>query len=162
MVVEIPAGSNKKFEYDYETNTFPVDIKDGYERVIDFLPYLGNYGFIPSTVMDTSRGGDGDAVDVLLIAEHLPTGTIVQILPIGILVLKDAGENDSKIIAVPMDERLQVLDVKNFSRLSSEYARVKRLIELWFLGYKGSNAVRFIAWGDEAVAKAEIEKWRIK
>ena len=29
MVVEIPAGTNVKLEYDIETNTFPVDKKNG-------------------------------------------------------------------------------------------------------------------------------------
>ena len=73
MVVEIPAGTNKKFEYNYESRTFPADIKNGNDRVISFLPYPGNNGFIPSTKMDRDRGGDGDALDILLLSEHLPT-----------------------------------------------------------------------------------------
>ena len=91
MVVEIPAGTNKKYEYDYETNTFPMDIKNGMERVIDFLGYPGNYGFIPSTMMDPARGGDGDALDILVLSEHAEQGTIIEVMPIGILVLEDAG-----------------------------------------------------------------------
>ena len=162
MVVEIPAGTNKKFEYDYESRTFPADIKNSYERVINFLPYPGNYGFIPSTKMDRVRGGDGDALDVLLLSEHLPTGSIVEILPIGIIVLQDTGENDSKIIAVPMDKRLRVLDIKNFEQLNSEFFDVRNLIQLWFLGYKRSNAVQLIEWKDEIAAKAAIDKWRLQ
>lgn len=162
MVVEIPAGTNKKFEYDYESRTFPADIKNSYERVISFLPYPGNYGFVPSTKMDQARGGDGDALDVLLLSEHLPTGSIVEILPIGIIVLQDTGENDSKIIAVPIDKRLRVLDIKNFQQLNSEFFDVRNIIQLWFLGYKRSNAVQLIEWRDEIAARAEIDKWRLK
>ncbi len=162
MVVEIPAGTNKKFEYDYELRTFPADIKNGNDRVINFLPYPGNYGFIPSTKMDLARGGDGDALDVLLLSEHLPTGTIVEILPIGIILLQDNGENDSKIIAIPIDNRLRVLDIKNFEQLNSEFFDVRNLIQLWFLGYKRSDAVQLIEWRNGIAAKAEIDKWRLK
>ena len=58
VVVEIPAGTNHKIEYNTESGEFENDIKDGKIRIIDFLPYPGNYGFIPSTYMDPERGGD--------------------------------------------------------------------------------------------------------
>ena len=111
MVVEIPAGTNKKLEYNAKTNSFPADVLSGEERKVNFLPYPGNYGFIPSTIMDRSKGGDGDALDVLLLSQHIATGTILEIIPIGILVLEDNGEDDSKIIAVPVDENLRVIDI---------------------------------------------------
>ena len=132
MVVEIPAGTNVKLEYDIETNTFPVDKKNGKDRVIEFLPYPGNYGFIPSTIMDISRGGDGDAVDILLLSEHLPTGTIIEVLPIGILVLEDSGEKDSKIIVVPIDESLRIMRTHSYESFHSEFFEAKQLIQLWF------------------------------
>ena len=52
--------------------------------------------------MDTDRGGGGDALHILLLSEHLATGTIIEVLPIGVLALKDHGENDSAIITVPV------------------------------------------------------------
>ena len=81
MVIEIPAGTNKKIEYDKNLNDFFIDKMDGVDRVINFLPYPGNYGFIPSTKMDKKRGGDGDALDILLISESMDTGTIVDVIP---------------------------------------------------------------------------------
>ena len=162
MVVEIPAGTNVKLEYDIETNTFPVDKKNGKDRVIEFLPYLGNYGFIPSTIMDISRGGDGDAVDILLLSEHLPTGTIIEVLPIGVLVLEDSGEKDSKIIVVPIDESLRIMRTHSYESFHSEFFEAKQLIQLWFLGYKEGSVIKFISWKDEKAARIEIEKWSIK
>ena len=162
MIVEIPAGTNKKIEYDYETNTFPADVKNGAERVIDFLPYPGNYGFISSTMMDSDRGGDGDALDILLLSEHLATGTIIEVLPIGVLVLEDDGQNDSKIIAVPVDKSLRVINITSYQQLQSTFPQAKYLIQLWFLGYKGGTIMKFKGWEDEMVAKATIEKWSIK
>ena len=162
MVVEIPAGTNAKLEYDIETNTFPVDKKNGKDRVIEFLPYLGNYGFIPSTIMDLSRGGDGDAVDILLLSQHLPTGTIIEVLPIGVLVLEDSGEKDSKIIAVPVDESLRIMKTHSYENFHSDFFEAKQLIQLWFLSYKEGSVIKFISWEDEKAARIEIEKWSIK
>ena len=48
------------------------------DRIVNFLPYPANYGFIPSTFMDKKKGGDGDALDILLISEHMVTGTVVD------------------------------------------------------------------------------------
>ena len=161
MVVEIPAGTNKKLEYSYEKNMFLMERKDGKERVINFLPYPGNYGFIPSTLMDRARGGDGDALDILLISEHIPTGTVIEVEPIGVIVLSDNGENDTKIIAIPAEESLRVLDVNSVNQFSDDYAPIKELIKLWFLNYKGEGIMKFERWGDPRSAKEIIRTWAV-
>ena len=48
-VIEIPAGTVEKRQYDPATNTFPIDLRNGQPRLIRFLPYPANYGFIPGT-----------------------------------------------------------------------------------------------------------------
>ena len=159
MVVEIPGGTNKKIEYDYLTNTFPVEIVKGEQRVVQFLPYPGNYGFIPSTLMERSRGGDGDALDILLISEQLETGTLIEVLPIGALLLSDNGETDIKIIAVPFEENLRILDAITFEQLANDYPMVKELIALWFMNYKGGGRIKFRGWEDERVAGKTIHTW---
>ena len=83
-VVEIPAGTNKKIEVNTETSAFEIDQKNGKDRVIDFLPYPGNYGFIPSTYSDPNTGGDGDALDVLIISEFLIISFIIPNLPLAL------------------------------------------------------------------------------
>ena len=104
-IIEIPAGTNKKYEYDPNQKKFIVDIENGKERIIDFLPYPANYGFIPSTLSKSDTGGDGDALDVLVMSETLATGTVLEILPIAILKLIDDGETDYKVIAVPKEKK---------------------------------------------------------
>lgn len=162
MVVEIPAGTNKKIEYDKNLNDFFIDKIDGVDRVINFLPYPGNYGFIPSTQMDKERGGDGDALDILLISESINTGTILDVIPIGLLVLQDSNEIDTKIIAVPVNKSLKIINAKNYSDLNKDYLILKDIIKLWFTNYKGDGVVKFIKWGDEIDAKVEINKWALK
>lgn len=161
MVVEIPAGTNKKLEYDHSSKKFAAELINGQERTIHFLPYPGNYGFIPSTLMDAARGGDGDPLDVLLLSESLPTGTVVEAVPVGALRLSDRGEIDTKIIAVPMDADLRVLPVSDFQELLLENDPARRIIEEWFLYYKGYGLVELIGWEDEDYAWNEIRRWQV-
>ena len=111
------------------------DIKNGKERVIDFLSYPGNYGFIPSTLMDEELGGDGDALDILVIAESLETGDTISVIPIGTLLLNDSGELDTKIIAVPADPKKQVIQATDYQTFTVKYNMAQRIVENWFLNY---------------------------
>lgn len=161
-VVEIPAGTNHKMEYFPEEEAFRVDQKNGRERVINFLPYPGNYGYIPSTLMDEAEGGDGDALDVLIIAESAPTGTLMEVIPLGALMLIDEGEEDTKIIAVPADSSLQVIQATDFAEFSVTYSAARKLVEDWFLNYEGMGVVQSRGWRDEAFAMQEIKRWTRK
>ncbi len=160
MVVEIPAGTNRKIEFNKQRRSFESDTLDGRPRVIDFLPYPGNYGFIPSTYMDPERGGDGDALDILLLSESVPTGTVLFTRPIGALLFRDGGELDTKIVAVPADSTQRIIRADNFVDFMIEYDAAKRLLEDWFLAYKGYGAMELIGWRDEVFALQEIEKWQ--
>ncbi len=160
VVVEIPAGTNKKIEYDYATNTFPADQKNGADRRIDFLPYPANYGFVPSTYMDTEKGGDGDALDVLLLSESLPAGSVVPVLPIALMELEDGGEKDNKLVAIPADAALRIIAARNFGELRADYPGILTILEKWFLGYKGPDVMVFKGWQDEKAAMADVYKWQ--
>lgn len=159
-VIEIPAGTNKKVEYKMDRSRFEIDVKDGKERVIDFLPYPGNYGFIPSTLMDEDRGGDGDALDILVISESLQTGDTISVIPIGVLMLDDSGEKDTKIIAVPADPTKRVMQATDFQTFTVKYNMAQKIIENWFLNYKGLGVTKFIGWKNDRFAMQEIEKWK--
>ncbi|MEM6397136.1 MAG: inorganic diphosphatase [Bacteroidota bacterium] len=161
MIVEIPAGTNDKFEYDSERRKFVHDtLPNGTKRRIQFLPYPGNYGFIPSTLMDKERGGDGDPLDVLVVGQHAPMGSLIAVEPIGALLLKDRGELDTKIIAVPADVNQRSLPASTYMELLLEYPAAHRIIEEWFLNYKGPKQMELIRWEDETYAWDEINKWR--
>lgn len=158
-VIEIPAGTNHKIEYHKTKHEFICDQKDGKDRVIQFLPYPGNYGFIPSTHMDTIKGGDGDALDVLVLGEYEKTGSYMPIVPVGIMYLMDSGEEDHKLLAVPYDKEKNVLKANKFEDISEE---VKHIISDWFASYKGPGKMVFQGWGDEQKAIEEIKKWEVK
>ena len=157
-VIEIPAGTNKKVEYNVIEKKFIIDRESGQERVIDYLPYPANYGFIPSTLSKTGSGGDGDALDVLVIAETHSVGTVMKVLPIALLKLIDDGEIDYKIIAVPAAEKKQIVNVTSYENLVSDYPELLKIIELWFLNYNKKDVSRVDGWGDEKEAVAEIRR----
>jgi inorganic pyrophosphatase len=160
VVIEIPAGTNHKIEYNSELNEFINYDINGQIRIIDFLPYPGNYGFIPSTLMDKDKGGDGDALDVLVISESVDEKTIMEVIPIAVLQLKDRGEIDNKIIAVPADTENRIVNIETFDELIVDYENVKNIIETWFSSYKGEGKMEVLSWGNEKEAMKEINKWR--
>ena len=161
MVVEIPAGTNAKMEYNKSTQTFEQDTENGIPRRIDFLPYPGNYGYIPGTSMQVEEGGDGDALDILVIGEHTPVGTVLEVKPIGILLLKDQEELDHKIIAIPADESQRTLNAAGFMDFMMNYDGARKIIEDWFMNYKGWGKMELIGWENEKYALREIKKWTI-
>jgi inorganic pyrophosphatase len=158
-VIEIPGGTSKKIEFNSETKAFEIDQRNGADRIIPFLPYPANYGFIPSTVSDRSLGGDGDALDILLIAESIPTGTVVEAIPIAMLKLLDKGEYDYKVICVPSDPKKRIINATTYAQFVKKYSKAKDIIESWFLHYDtGGDTLTSEGWGDEKEALEEVTK----
>lgn len=91
-VIEIPKGSNKKYELDKQTGLLALD-----RILFTATHYPMNYGFIPRTY-----GDDKDPLDVLVIcSEAIQPMTLVRCYPIGMMKMTDGGEGDEKIIAIP-------------------------------------------------------------
>jgi len=157
-IIEIPAGTSKKIELNKVSKKFVVDLRDGKERIIDYLPYPGNYGFIASTYSNPEEGGDGDALDVLVLCESLKTGTILETKPIAVLKLLDDGESDYKVICIPADEKLRTVSAETFAEFSKKYPNALQLIETWFASYDHADPVIIEGWGDEKEALAEIQR----
>lgn len=157
-VIEIPTGSSDKREHDAATGTFPVDLRDGVPRLIRFLPYPANYGYIEHTLMDEARGGDGDALDVFVLCAALPTGTILEIEPIGIIALIDDGERDDKVIALPVDRSLLTMDADDQHELPEGAVEILRL---WLTHYDPMDRARVLHVGGRDEAMEAIRKWWI-
>jgi inorganic pyrophosphatase len=157
-VIEIPAGTTEKRQYDKATGTFPIDLRNGQPRRISFLPYPANYGFIPGTKMDRSQGGDGDALDVFVLCTAQPSGTVMEVEPIGIIELLDDGERDDKIIALPVDRSLLTFDVDEVHELP---AAAQEILVSWILNYDPVDGARLVAVKGRAAAWSAITRWSI-
>ena len=94
-VIEIPYGSNIKYEIDKDSGAVVVD------RVLySAMFYPANYGFIPSTLAD-----DGDPADILVLNEYpLQAGSVIPCRLIGVLEMEDESGMDEKLLAVPVSK----------------------------------------------------------
>lgn len=96
IIVEVPKGSQNKYEIDKETGLIKLD-RANYSAAA----YPCEYAFAPQTLW-----GDGDALDILVLATFpIPTGILVKVRPIAFMDMIDTGESDAKIICVPVNDR---------------------------------------------------------
>lgn len=91
-LIEIPAGSNVKYEQDEETGELVVD-----RFLYTAFSYPFNYGYIKGT-----KAEDGDPLDVIVLSsQSVVPGVVIKCHAIGILDMEDEEGQDFKIIAVP-------------------------------------------------------------
>ncbi|MDR1499306.1 MAG: inorganic diphosphatase [Rickettsiales bacterium] len=110
VLVENPANALPvKYEIDKESGALFVD-----RFLATPMHYPLNYGFIPNTL-----SGDGDPIDVLVLAEYpIMYGAVIPCKPIGVLLMEDEKGEDEKILAVPNE------------KMNSEYSKINEIAEL--------------------------------
>ncbi|MES2314655.1 MAG: inorganic diphosphatase [Patescibacteria group bacterium] len=142
VIIEIAKGSGNKYEVNKESGIIALD------RVLHTsqeFPF--DYGFVPQTLWH-----DGDPLDVIVFTTYpLMPGILVKVRPVAIANINDSGEEDSKIIAVPVkDPRWS--DVKDLTDLNKHtlreiahfYATYKNLQdkEVIVKGFSGSKEAK--------------------
>ena len=142
VIVEIPRGSNNKYEIDKESGLIALD------RVLhsaQTFPF--DYGFVPKTLWD-----DGDALDVIVLTTNpLFPGLMVKCRPVTIMNMTDSGDEDSKIIAVPTDDPRwnDVLDLADINK------HTIKEIEHFYSTYKLLQKKEVVVHGFKGVAEAK-------
>jgi len=160
--IEIPAGTNLKLEYNFNNSELVPDSLNGVARVIDYLPYPANYGFIIGTIQDEGSGGDGVPLDVLVISSALQPGDSVEVIPLGVIQTLDDGEKDDKIIAIPAKAELQTVNASSFRDLKENYPGIIEIFEIWFSHYNQKNNItEIVNTGDEKLALELIRKYSV-
>ncbi|MCX2738687.1 inorganic diphosphatase [Pontibacter anaerobius] len=154
-VIETPAGNTLRLVYDQEKKEFLPDLNAGHERQVNFLPYPGNLGFIPSTEIDK----DGKGLEVLVLAERKEPGTEMEVIPVGLMQLENRGELRHIVVAVPARPSERQLDATNYESFSKNYPGAKAILQIWFSNYNESANTRFVGWRDEKFAEKEIQRW---
>ena len=110
VIVEVPIGGQPiKYELDKDAGALIVD-----RFLYTPMSYPGNYGFVPHTLSE-----DGDPVDVLVCnTRQLVPGCVINVRPVGALLMEDDGGQDEKIIAVPSSHLSKRYEgINNFSDL---------------------------------------------
>ena len=149
VIVEVPVGGHPiKYEMDKEAGTLVVD-----RFLYTPMTYPGNYGFVPHTLSE-----DGDPIDVLIAnTRPLVPGCVINVRPIGVMVMEDDGGKDEKILAVPVPKLTRryenVHDIKDLPEITLKQ------IEHFFEHYKDLESgkwVKVVGWGDAAEARRLI------
>ena len=146
-IIEIPKYSKNKYEIDKETGMIALD------RVMHSAQdYPFDYGFVPQTYWH-----DDDALDVLLLTTHpLQSGILVAVRPVALLKMIDGGDNDDKVIGVPVEDP-RWNNVKDVSDINPHTLKE---IEHFFATYKKvqGKEVEVNGFEDAAAARAAFEE----
>jgi inorganic pyrophosphatase len=149
VIVEVPVGGHPiKYELNKDAGTLVVD-----RFLYTSMAYPGNYGFVPHTLSE-----DGDPIDVLVCnTRPLVPGCVINVRPIGVLVMEDDSGRDEKVIAVPSPHLTRRYEnVKNYSDVP---LITLQQIEHFFEHYKDLEPgkwVRIGDWGDAKEARRVI------
>ena len=149
VIIEVPIGGEPiKYEMDKEAGALVVD-----RFLYTAMHYPGNYGFIPHTL-----SGDGDPCDVLVAnTRAIVAGAVINVRPVGVLLMEDDGGQDEKIIAVPTTKLTRRYE--NVASYTDMPAITIEQIEHFFAHYKDLEPgkwVKILRWGDAEEAKRLI------
>jgi inorganic pyrophosphatase len=91
-IIEIPFGSNIKYEVEKESGAVVLD------RVLhSAMYYPANYGFVNKTLSQ-----DGDPADILILTDYsMQAGSVLNCRLVGVLIMEDESGIDEKLLAVP-------------------------------------------------------------
>jgi inorganic pyrophosphatase len=145
-VIEIPGGSVNKYEYDKTLHVFRLD-----RNLHSPVHYPGDYGFIPSTLSE-----DGDPLDVLVLVDtpSFP-GCVMDVRPIGLLLMMDQGIPDEKVLSVGRTNP-RYANAWDYTEI---YPHMLREITHFFAVYKDleGKRVEVKGWHDAAHAREAIQ-----
>ncbi|HPR30871.1 MAG TPA: inorganic diphosphatase [Prolixibacteraceae bacterium] len=149
-VIEIPAGTNEKWEVNKTTGNIEWEKKNGHYRVVSYLAYPVNYGLIPQTLLPEVAGGDGDPLDVLVLGPAVDRGSVVPCKLIGVLYLTDTGEQDDKLIALMKGTPFE--GIETLDELEENFPGVLSILRIWFTNYKGKGILDSKGFGNKEEA----------
>jgi len=149
VIIEVPVGGQPiKYEMDKDAGVLVVD-----RFLYTPMTYPGNYGFVPHTLSD-----DGDPIDVLVCnTRPLIPGCVINVRPIGVMLMEDNSGQDEKIIAVPTHALTKRYDnVKDYDDLPDI---TLKQIEHFFEHYKDLEPGKWVkigGWQNVDTAKTLI------
>lgn len=149
VIIEIPRGSNNKYEIDKKTGLIKLD-RANYSSA----PYPVDYGFAPKTLWD-----DGDALDVMVLSTFpLQTGILVTVRPVAVMEMIDSGESDFKVLAVPVEDK-RWDDVKDLGDINKHHLKEYQHFFETYKALKGKPApVQVNGFKGRAAAIAAVKK----
>jgi inorganic pyrophosphatase len=152
VVVEIPAGSRNKYEFDERAGVMRLD------RVLSSAVFYNfDYGYVEGT-----RADDGDHTDALVLLDE-PTfpGCHLWARAVGGLNMRDEKGDDFKVLCVALGDPIWA----HVKALTDVAPQKLREIEHFFSTYKllEDKEVEIYGWADLddalALLRADRERW---
>ncbi len=145
--IEIPTGSQNKYEFDKELGQFRLD------RVLySPMHYPTEYGYLENTL-----ALDGDPLDILVLTTF-PTfpGCVISARVVGVLNMSDDKGQDEKLLAVPVDDPRW----EGVNSLEDVSAHTLKEIEHFFKVYKDleNKTTNIIGWEGPEKASQLIDE----
>jgi inorganic pyrophosphatase len=158
VVVE-PAGTATPLQYNAKTGAFEPEQEAGHDRLVRFLPFPANHGFIPGTLLDSARGGNGQPLEMMLLSPVCTTGTLLEVQPLALVTGSYNNRRIPMIIAVPAKPSERTLDANNLEQFEKRYPAAKQIISLWLRNAEGRPGLNELQWHSEQAAEKEIQRW---
>jgi inorganic pyrophosphatase len=150
VLVEIPAGSRNKYEWDEELEAIALD-----RRLFTAMAYPADYGFVLGTMAE-----DDDPLDALVLTSD-PTfpGCRIRVRLVGVFHMSDEKGPDEKLLCVPLGDPAfeRIRDIHDVS------AELRDEIEHFFQRYKDLEPTKRTetrGWGNRDNAEKILEDAR--
>jgi len=136
-IIEVPKGTQTKYELSKTTNLMVLN------RVLhSSVIYPQDYGFVPGTLAE-----DGDPLDVLVLISHATfPGVLIEVKPIGVLIMEDEEGIDNKILSVSVNDPFY----KDYDYIKEIPAHILAEIAEFFKTYKNLENPKY----------ARVKEWK--
>ncbi len=149
-LIEIPNGSNVKYEIDKDSGAVVVD-----RMLYSAMYYPANYGFVPNTLAE-----DGDPADILVLNDApLQAGSVIKCRLIGILVMEDEAGMDEKLLALPVSKIDPTYDdIQDINDMpKAKLNKIKNFFETYKM-LEPNKWVKVKDFADKKAAQAMLQK----
>ncbi|KIH97295.1 inorganic pyrophosphatase [Streptomonospora alba] len=147
MVVEIPQGSQNKYEMDHKVGRIRLD-----RTLFTSTQYPADYGYIPGTLAE-----DGEPLDAMVPLEKRSfPGCVVRVRPVAVFWMQDERGPDAKVLCVPVGDPRQdhIRDLRNMPEFQLQ--EITHFFDIYKRLEPGkSSEVR--GWQDRASAEETVE-----
>ncbi len=143
-VIEItPDTGSVKYEFDKDSGMLMVD-----RFMNTTMRYPCSYGFVPQTLAE-----DGDPLDVLILSpDNILPGTLIEVRPVGVLLMEDEAGLDSKVLTVPTKKVCPMM--AHINDLSDVPQMMRDQIKHFFEHYKDLEPNKWV----KVTGWAELDK----
>lgn len=149
VIVEMPAGTTGQYWVDHKSGLMALEQQGGSPNYLQYLPYPGNYGFIPRTLLGKEFGGNGNPVSAIVLGNSVPRSTVLKARPLGVLNFTEHGKTNSKIVLAAVGSPFE--KIHNIKGLDEQFPGVTQILQIWFVSCNGKDKAGKLSMSSDGV-----------